>query len=89
MRCRCCAHIPDAHFEYDFAPHGERSIARAYNKVVPLARRLIYVEDQYLWSKPVAELFARALRDNPDLHLRWLSYRGMPMSMVGWHCRPT
>jgi len=21
---------PDAHFEYDFAPHGERSIARAY-----------------------------------------------------------
>jgi hypothetical protein len=60
---------PDAHFEYDFAPHGERSIARAYNKVVPLARRLIYVEDQYLWSKRVAELFARALRDNPDLHL--------------------
>jgi phosphatidylserine/phosphatidylglycerophosphate/cardiolipin synthase-like enzyme len=60
---------PDAHFEYDFAPHGERSIARAYNKVVPLARRLIYVEDQYLWSKRVAELIARALRDNPDLHL--------------------
>ncbi|HET7665506.1 MAG TPA: phospholipase D-like domain-containing protein [Mycobacterium sp.] len=60
---------PDAHFEYDFAPHGERSIARAYNKVVPKARRLIYVEDQYLWSKRVARLFARALRDNPDLHL--------------------
>jgi len=60
---------PDAHFEYDFAPHGERSIARAYNKVVPRARRLIYVEDQYLWSKRVAQLFAKALRDNPDLHL--------------------
>jgi phosphatidylserine/phosphatidylglycerophosphate/cardiolipin synthase-like enzyme len=60
---------PDAHFEYDFAPRGERSIARAYNKVVPRARQLIYVEDQYLWSKGVARLFARALRDNPDLHL--------------------
>jgi phosphatidylserine/phosphatidylglycerophosphate/cardiolipin synthase-like enzyme len=60
---------PDAHFQYDFAPHGERSIARAYNKVVPRARRLIYVEDQYLWSSRVADLFAKALRDNPDLHL--------------------
>jgi phosphatidylserine/phosphatidylglycerophosphate/cardiolipin synthase-like enzyme len=60
---------PDAHFEYDFAPSGERSIARAYKKVVPRARKLIYVEDQYLWSKRVAQLFAQALRDNPDLHL--------------------
>lgn len=60
---------PDAHFQYDFAPQGERSIARAYNKVVSRARRLIYVEDQYLWSARVAKLFADALRDNPDLHL--------------------
>lgn len=60
---------PDAHFAYDFAPHGERSIARAYSKAVPRARRLIYLEDQYLWSKRVADLFAAALRGNPDLHL--------------------
>jgi phosphatidylserine/phosphatidylglycerophosphate/cardiolipin synthase-like enzyme len=60
---------PDAHFEYDFAPHGERSIARGYSKAVKRARRLIYLEDQYLWSKRVAHLFARALEDNPDLHL--------------------
>lgn len=60
---------PDAHFQFDFAPHGERSIARAYNKVVPRARQLIYVEDQYLWSARVATLFAEALRNNPDLHL--------------------
>ena len=33
------------------------------------ARRLIYLEDQYLWSKRVADLFARAMADNPDLHL--------------------
>ncbi|KUI01358.1 phospholipase [Mycolicibacterium acapulense] len=60
---------PDAHFAYDFAPHGERSIARAYSKAVPRARRLIYLEDQYLWSKRVADLFAAALRANSDLHL--------------------
>ncbi len=60
---------PDAHFAYDFAPHGERSIARGYSKAVRRARRLIYLEDQYLWSKQVADLFARAMADNPDLHL--------------------
>lgn len=60
---------PDAHFAYQFAPHGERSIARGYSKAVPKARRLIYLEDQYLWSKRVADLFARSLCDNPDLHL--------------------
>ena len=49
---------PDAHFEYDFAPHGERSIARGYTKAVARARRLIYLEDQYLWSMQVAHLFA-------------------------------
>ena len=60
---------PDAHFDFSFAPHGERSIARGYTKAVKRARRLIYVEDQYLWSKQVADLFASALRDNPELHL--------------------
>ena len=53
---------PDAHFEYAFAPHGERSIARGYTKAITRAKRLIYLEDQYLWSKQVAELFAAALR---------------------------
>ncbi|MCP9273599.1 phospholipase D family protein [Mycolicibacterium arenosum] len=60
---------PNAHFEYDFAPDGEYSIARGYTKAVRRARRLIYLEDQYLWSAEVADLFARALADNPDLHL--------------------
>lgn len=54
---------------YTFAPLGERTIARGYTKAVSRARRLIYLEDQYLWSTEVAELFAAALRDNPDLHL--------------------
>lgn len=60
---------PDAHFEYAFAPRGERSVARGYTKAVQRARRLIYLEDQYLWSKQVSRLFAEALAANPDLHL--------------------
>jgi phosphatidylserine/phosphatidylglycerophosphate/cardiolipin synthase-like enzyme len=54
---------------YDFAPDGERSIARGYTKVIRRARRLIYIEDQYLWSTEIARLLAEALRNNPDLHL--------------------
>jgi phosphatidylserine/phosphatidylglycerophosphate/cardiolipin synthase-like enzyme len=60
---------PDAHFEYAFAPHGERSIARGYTKAIRRARRLIYLEDQYLWSKQVSHLLAEALAANPELHL--------------------
>jgi phosphatidylserine/phosphatidylglycerophosphate/cardiolipin synthase-like enzyme len=54
---------------YPFAPDGERTVARGYGKAIRRARRLIYLEDQYLWSTEVARLFAQALRDNPDLHL--------------------
>jgi phosphatidylserine/phosphatidylglycerophosphate/cardiolipin synthase-like enzyme len=54
---------------YPFAPLGERSIAHAYRKAFARARGLIYLEDQYLWSRPVARLIASALRNNPDLHV--------------------
>jgi phosphatidylserine/phosphatidylglycerophosphate/cardiolipin synthase-like enzyme len=54
---------------YPFAPDGERSIARGYIKALPRARSLIYLEDQYLWSTPVATVLARALAENPALHL--------------------
>ncbi|GIF74340.1 phospholipase D family protein [Asanoa siamensis] len=54
---------------YPFAPDGERTVARGYAKAIRRARRLIYLEDQYLWSTEVAALFAEALRANPDLHL--------------------
>jgi phosphatidylserine/phosphatidylglycerophosphate/cardiolipin synthase-like enzyme len=54
---------------YPFAPEGERSIVRAYRRAFPRARRLIYVEDQYLWSHEVAELFADALRGEPELRV--------------------
>ena len=54
---------------YPFAPQGERSVARGYSKAIKHARRLVYLEDQYLWSSEVAHLFAEALRANPGLHL--------------------
>jgi phosphatidylserine/phosphatidylglycerophosphate/cardiolipin synthase-like enzyme len=54
---------------YPFARLGERTVARGYTKAIKRARRLIYLEDQYLWSTEVAQLFADALRANPGLHL--------------------
>jgi phosphatidylserine/phosphatidylglycerophosphate/cardiolipin synthase-like enzyme len=52
-----------------YAPRGERSVARGYAKAFRRARRLIYVEDQYMWSPQIAELLADALRGSPELHL--------------------
>lgn len=57
------------HGGYPFAPQGERSIARGFRKAIRRARRLIYIEDQFLWSKDVAQTFAEALLAHPDLHL--------------------
>ncbi|MDQ6879692.1 MAG: phospholipase D-like domain-containing protein [Candidatus Dormibacteraeota bacterium] len=54
---------------YPFAPQGERSVARAYIKALRRARRLIYIEDQFLWSKEVMRPFVHALISNPQLHL--------------------
>ena len=54
---------------YPFAPDGERSVARGYQKAIQRARDLIYVEDQYLWSTDVATIFAEALRREPELRL--------------------
>jgi phosphatidylserine/phosphatidylglycerophosphate/cardiolipin synthase-like enzyme len=54
---------------YPFAPQGERSVARGFRKAIARARRLIYIEDQFLWSIDVAKVFAAALVANPSLHL--------------------
>jgi phosphatidylserine/phosphatidylglycerophosphate/cardiolipin synthase-like enzyme len=54
---------------YPFAPDGERSVARGFRKAIERARRLIYIEDQFLWSREIAEVFAAALVANPSLHL--------------------
>jgi phosphatidylserine/phosphatidylglycerophosphate/cardiolipin synthase-like enzyme len=54
---------------YPFGPAGERSVASGYLKVLSRARKLIYLEDQYLWSAEVAAPFAAALRAQPELRL--------------------
>jgi len=54
---------------FPFAPDGERSIARAYLKAFRRARRLVYLEDQYLWSLHAAHALADQLRREPDLHI--------------------
>jgi len=54
---------------YPFARQGERSVARGYRKVLRRASRLVYVEDQYLWSAEVASVYAEALRREPELRM--------------------
>lgn len=83
----------DALIEYEFAKDGERSIARGYTKAVRRARRLIYLEDQYLWSQEVADLLVGALTENPELYLVAVVPRhfdlegglGHPPTLVGRH----
>jgi phosphatidylserine/phosphatidylglycerophosphate/cardiolipin synthase-like enzyme len=57
------------HPRFPFAPHGERSIAHAYAHAFARARRLVYLEDQYLWSVPVARTLADALQRSPSLQV--------------------
>jgi phosphatidylserine/phosphatidylglycerophosphate/cardiolipin synthase-like enzyme len=54
---------------FPFAPEGERSVVRAYRKVFRHARSLIYVEDQYLWSRDVGNLFVETMERTPALKL--------------------
>ncbi|WP_181781742.1 phospholipase D family protein, partial [Pseudonocardia pini] len=54
---------------YPFAPRGERSVARGYGKVLRRARRLLYLQDQYMWSPHIARLIAEALERSPELHV--------------------
>lgn len=54
---------------FPFAPEGERSVARAYDKAVSRAESLIYIEDQYFWSGDVVSCFAKALKAHPELRM--------------------
>jgi phosphatidylserine/phosphatidylglycerophosphate/cardiolipin synthase-like enzyme len=60
---------PAKRLRYPFAPDGERSIGHAYRKALRRARRLVYVEEQYLWGQEWADAMAGALRREPELHL--------------------
>ena len=54
---------------FPFAADGERSIACAYEDAFARAKRLVYIEDQYLWSDLVARTLAEALRRSKALQV--------------------
>jgi phosphatidylserine/phosphatidylglycerophosphate/cardiolipin synthase-like enzyme len=54
---------------FPFAPQGERTVARGYTHAFDRAKKLIYIEDQYLWSDLVGQTLARALRREPQLQV--------------------
>ncbi len=68
-RSRCCAPIPSCATAIRSPQHGERSIARAYLKAFARARRLVYLEDQYLWSVDATRALRDALARSPELQI--------------------
>ncbi|MFI7674277.1 phosphatidylserine/phosphatidylglycerophosphate/cardiolipin synthase family protein [Actinophytocola sp. NPDC049390] len=60
--------VPDK--TYDFAPRGEFTILDAYLRALRSARRLVYLENQFLWSPEIAEVLIDKLRDPPDERFR-------------------
>ncbi|WP_199442518.1 phospholipase D-like domain-containing protein [Umezawaea beigongshangensis] len=55
---------------YDFAPRGEFSILDSYLRALRSARRLVYLENQFLWSPEVTEVLLDKLRNPPTEDFR-------------------
>ncbi|WP_326948901.1 phospholipase D-like domain-containing protein [Amycolatopsis sp. NBC_01307] len=55
---------------YDFAPKGEFTILDGYLRALRSARRLIYLENQFLWSPEIAEVLLDKLRNPPEDRFR-------------------
>jgi phosphatidylserine/phosphatidylglycerophosphate/cardiolipin synthase-like enzyme len=53
-------------------PHGEFTILESYVRALRAARRLIYLENQFLWSPEIVSILAEKLRDPPDERFRLL-----------------
>jgi phosphatidylserine/phosphatidylglycerophosphate/cardiolipin synthase-like enzyme len=47
---------------FPFAPGGEQTVRRGYERAIRRARHYIYIEDQYLWPSPLVASLAAALR---------------------------
>jgi phosphatidylserine/phosphatidylglycerophosphate/cardiolipin synthase-like enzyme len=50
---------------YDFLPQGDFRILEAYMRALRSAQRLVYLENQFLWSVQVVEILAEKLRNPP------------------------
>jgi phosphatidylserine/phosphatidylglycerophosphate/cardiolipin synthase-like enzyme len=55
---------------YDFLPRGDFRILEAYVRALRSARRLIYLENQFLWSPEIVSILASKLRDPPSDEFR-------------------
>jgi phosphatidylserine/phosphatidylglycerophosphate/cardiolipin synthase-like enzyme len=55
---------------YRFLPEGDFRIIESYKRALRSARRLIYLESQFLWSPELVEILAHKLRDPPGDEFR-------------------
>jgi phosphatidylserine/phosphatidylglycerophosphate/cardiolipin synthase-like enzyme len=55
--------VPDR--VYDFLAQGDFRILEAYKRALRSARKLVYLESQFLWSPQVVEILAKKLREPP------------------------
>lgn len=55
---------------YGFAPAGMRGIEHAYRETIRGARRLIYLENQYLWSDAILEELITLIQHPPSPEFR-------------------
>jgi phosphatidylserine/phosphatidylglycerophosphate/cardiolipin synthase-like enzyme len=55
---------------YDALPHGDFRIFEAYVRAIGRARRLVYLENQFLWSPEIVALLAGKLRNPPSPDFR-------------------
>jgi phosphatidylserine/phosphatidylglycerophosphate/cardiolipin synthase-like enzyme len=62
--------VPDG--TYGFLPRGDFRILDAYMRALRSAQRLIYLENQFLWSTEIAEIIAAKLADPPSEDFRVL-----------------
>jgi phosphatidylserine/phosphatidylglycerophosphate/cardiolipin synthase-like enzyme len=62
--------VPD--HTYGFAPRGDFRIFDAYVRALRSAQRLVYLENQFLWSTEIADILAAKLSDPPHPGFRLL-----------------
>jgi phosphatidylserine/phosphatidylglycerophosphate/cardiolipin synthase-like enzyme len=55
---------------YDFAPRGEFTVLDAYLRALRSAERLVYLENQFLWSPEIADVLIDKLRRPPSEDFR-------------------
>jgi len=58
---------------YRRLPRGEFSIVESYLRALHSAKRLIYIENQFLWSPEIVSALAEKLRSPPDKRFRLLT----------------